>query len=1146
MAVLSLSVITLRSGGNDGARQIARANARLALNIAVGELQKHAGPDQRVTGSASLGTDSAAGNLIAVWNTDEEEDQEGHLLVSGNEDGEMTLESVRDFALVSDPDREVLVKRVDVTGENGVEGRYGWWVSDEGVKARIDLETSEEEPETDTERYTRARVPQETGVETAVTELADLSEQVEDKRLLASLETLAIASDSDVPTKYIHDITTGGAGLPVNVAEGGMKTDLSLVFDSSQDGSSMVEELLGAQASGVGGSRGSAPSYYDFSVSEPERFYFAADQLSDGSSLPVGPNMGILYNYAKLWENVSRETTDLVELSPVLETDIRSNEWPPYADSDEGSNSRDNQHTNSPVQPVLSLLQMGFRMRSKGGQTYGEGRAARNDGFQLQLEMKPVIGLWNPYNVKLSAKEYQIDWALYPFFRLGALDPDGTRFVRRVWMRENWLSTNSSGSSWFRLRTPSIDLEPGEIRYFSVTSKNDLGRTNELVAGWNEDGGFVFDLRHSTFDGNNNGTVAGEPMIFPPGTVVWYGDLYLEDAQHEDTAVHFASDALSNLLTPGNSASWITLKGDNAIHRVSDIWQTSTIGQTDEGTWKVPEQVLSRADTGSSTQAERRPIEELDAVPYHVGTWAWYARTSTEATQSQSTRGWADANVRYGAANPLWDGSVVEQGGSRRDPSAEYTGWYFNSPMLGASWGNPDEPFSETVDYGDGGPGGRGKVAEASLGDQEPQAAGRTRYRGFGGPSSTATSGQNYVALFDVPRAPMVSLGQFQHAQLSRYNFEPTFAFGNSYASSRIPLEETVVQDFAEVEDFNMLDLSYVVNEELWDNYFFSTMGKDYLEGARSSLDDVFPFDSLTSGELPLSNPRYRFRALGGDTSLEDIVEEDESAAPREFAGRIMIEGAFNVNSTSKTAWKATLSSLGDLELPVITTGGTTVSWEESTGINFPRFGHVLTSDGWTPEDSASDASFWNGFRSLSDTELDELAEAIAEEVQERGPFRSFADFVNRDPNSSNVEHQRKGALQAAIDRTVNSSLTETVGGAATKPDGDLFSNAVDGENESAGNPGYLLQGDVLQSLAPVLSVRSDYFRIRTVGEALDPSGNVIARAYAEAFVQRVPDYLDSADKVSVLPDDLTSEVNRRFGRRFQITSFRWLNEQEI
>jgi hypothetical protein len=151
------------------------------------------------------------------------------------------------------------------------------------------------------------------------------------------------------------------------------------------------------------------------------------------------------------------------------------------------------------------------------------------------------------------------------------------------------------------------------------------------------------------------------------------------------------------------------------------------------------------------------------------------------------------------------------------------------------------------------------------------------------------------------------------------------------------------------------------------------------------------------------------------------------------------------------------------------------------------------------------------------------------------------------------------GALQAALDRTVNNpvattlngrrisaSLPRTVGNTATPPPGRHFSAAFSGESEAAGSASYLMQGDLLQSLAPVLQVRSDYFRIRTCGEALDASGKVVARAWCEAFVQRTSDYVDPQDDAHLATAELRSNMNQTFGRNFRIVSFRWLNISEI
>ncbi|MCB1132939.1 MAG: hypothetical protein KDN05_17580, partial [Verrucomicrobiae bacterium] len=74
---------------------------------------------------------------------------------------------------------------------------------------------------------------------------------------------------------------------------------------------------------------------------------------------------------------------------------------------------------------------------------------------------------------------------------------------------------------------------------------------------------------------------------------------------------------------------------------------------------------------------------------------------------------------------------------------------------------------------------------------------------------------------------------------------------------------------------------------------------------------------------------------------------------------------------------------------------------------------------------------------------------------------------------------------------------------------------------------------------------RSDTFTVRGYGEARDASGKVLARSWCEAVVQRVPTFVDPRDEEHTAMKDL-SPVNERFGRRFEIVSFRRVPKAEI
>lgn len=69
----------------------------------------------------------------------------------------------------------------------------------------------------------------------------------------------------------------------------------------------------------------------------------------------------------------------------------------------------------------------------------------------------------------------------------------------------------------------------------------------------------------------------------------------------------------------------------------------------------------------------------------------------------------------------------------------------------------------------------------------------------------------------------------------------------------------------------------------------------------------------------------------------------------------------------------------------------------------------------------------------------------------------------------------------------------------------------------------------VYTALEPMLMLRSDTFRIRAYGESLNPSGATESRFFAEAIAQRT---------IDLSPNGL--------GRKFVITSFRWLGPDDI
>ena len=78
--------------------------------------------------------------------------------------------------------------------------------------------------------------------------------------------------------------------------------------------------------------------------------------------------------------------------------------------------------------------------------------------------------------------------------------------------------------------------------------------------------------------------------------------------------------------------------------------------------------------------------------------------------------------------------------------------------------------------------------------------------------------------------------------------------------------------------------------------------------------------------------------------------------------------------------------------------------------------------------------------------------------------------------------------------------------------------------------------------------MRGDTFVIRVCGEARDTADKVTARAYAEAVVQRMPEYVDPVDRPSLnaYTDATAAKANKIFGLRISAVSFRWLSDNNI
>lgn len=447
----------------------------------------------------------------------------------------------------------------------------------------------------------------------------------------------------------------------------------------------------------------------------------------------------------------------------------------------------------------------------------------------------------------------------------------------------------------------------------------------------------------------------------------------------------------------------------------------------------------------------------------------------------------------------------------------------------------------------------------------------------FWGESLTSASGQSNVVIFEVPTRPVTSLGQLQSVDCSVADGDPSYVVGNSYAPTAI---KSLNKLFDWPEDTNLgvtprADTPFAANLALFDRYFFSGINFGDEDGQESNIIS-FANKLIKNEGTPQASQRVSFIRNRYDQDRTDDVVREELKDPNKVARNFLYEGMFNVNSTSVEAWKAQLASLHRQYLSI---DGDYKEVEDFPIVRFMNIvGQKAGGNGQNVNDSSGDeGEGWRWYRSLSEKDIEELAEKIVEEVRLRGPFMSMADFVNRRLNST-TDSARSGTLQSAIDKT--SRINQSLGTARSTPDSKYFPNQIpsDKPSKKPGAPGYLTQGDILSSLGAGMAVRSDTFTIRAYGDVFGLSGTPEARAYCEAVVQRLPDWiaeeedsvLESSDnmlfdalqvKKNYRNQNLASDeyffekfernislkaVNRLLGRRYKIVSFRWLSPDEI
>jgi len=1106
-------------------------NALLGLQVALGELQAAAGPDQRVTANAEIlegGYSSVApiegkAQWSGVWKTNDF-DPSNPLTktfvgwLASNSVEEDTLDRaeaafVQPIEMVSAKERSdgtttltvpaVQAERVSTTND---EMAYAWVVLDEGVKAKVSPNAWEREAAYSASGQLSQALrfgPSEVAGLNALEglELFEAEVSIDDREKLLSLASVAIASGgSEIETSYFHDLTTQSFGVLSDVRNGGLKRDLS--------------RGLGEQFASK----------------------FEGRNLLPGPS-PVMPlkwdAVKAYYDLYKLLENADTTNPVLNPSSTVTlyTEDNGRGEFVP----DENVALKDgvvkgwnlDQHPIAPVvqQFIWRIGGMGGQWHESGGvvwtgipsprkrpsANYLEEHASTDFGRQL---ISPMVVLWNPYNVTLDVSDFRVTYNPAFEYKLNVrddsglsvspsgelIDPAESSNLYDLWLESESLSYSDHFSvellsNYDRpgrsLKNPEQTLlNPGEMKIFGLhfeTASSKWDENNYFgggIGGWsdNPDVPQLLGPKNGNTYSNFRAGFNARDIKLNQYSLGWVHDsVELELPASIDPEDFRLVLSISNAASTTNSAEGYVVRDvSGLIPNLSGVqtfsFAGSLGGKFDPFTLADYNEIFrdSRYDTSYAENLWAAnlvaTLKTSDAM-YGEGTVPFLAQFNPLAWHSRSTT--------EQPHSPIWDVRLFDRN--------DWNNVFLNSnsavPNGVATWGN-----------------------------------------------STGFSGQERVVLKEIPRQPLWSVGQLMHSDIGVVDTAPLYTVGASYAP---PFGSFNVTEYTD----DTVDLAWHYNDALFDSYFFSTvpeLGQDL----KYPPFKVFNGDFISSLN-PLPNSRLHFYRSSDQSEAAHLaaLKDTESAA-----ANLLVDGAFNVNSTSVDAWKSVLSSLRQTKpIRVRDTTGTIDSDASLTPaevINaIPRFLHPMASN--ENSGDGSEATAWAGFRSLEDSELTDLAAAIVDEVKLRGPFLSMADFVNR--RLTNDATGRSGALQAALDNTVNDPLN--FGGSptdSTLPETSNFAPA-----SGAGAPGWVLQNDVLQSLAPVMTVRSDTFKIRAYGEAGNTASGDVNRVWCEIVVQRYPDWVDvGTDKDAFRPP--TSAINLKYGRQFEVLSFRWLEADEI
>ncbi len=1069
------------------------------------------------------------------------------------------------------------------TGKN--QACFAWWIGGENQKAKVSVKNREETDDAYEALHRTWDTPAPRFLDNR--DLDFLPSEIEEPARLVTLASLPLlgSSSQSAGMPYFYDVTTTSYTLPINVSMGGFKHDLCLLLNK--------ENLKGTE--------------------------FAARTDSDcpiveNSDLPQGsePNMPIgswqnLHAYYNCWPDgtandgnnfTARLIGDLKKChtrmsgSMVVKNNMSYVANPDdsqmsggdtsYYDTramlEEGSTGSG--YARTPVM-LAFMTNFGLVTDKKEKQPFNPDKPEYI--YDLRMCYAPMFLWWNPYNVPMRIRGQQL-WAK-------------STPAQTAWM-QTYAKGSTTNGGWGWSNYAMRELTEQEINQYK----------NSDLPGCPPDHGEFFQESIS----NQNGDIVFEPgeiLFFSPGRARATTDL-IEPFANPWVAGYQPSNVSSAKIRFYSNKSQKEM--DDAVWYVRlRLGQTQHDGHpeaedkiTQGGYWFGPRRRECITVLNGFHSADKSGGDKDVSKGDEDGKWGcspqrmllgWYDPDENPnyefVTQSSGT--WVDDGTQSDPEVPYYVGAIGVVAKSANasidtvlDPN-DYRGkiWQHSSPAFwGGALTKPDPQMKKYHPYQLAALQVSGGMTSAPMDN-----LGRNGFLGI-----TSEGEQvSFASVLELPVHPPFSLagfagmrlqpGWYQSANagdfasvglLRRMQYQsgvPGVGLGNAFADPCLPAEDVYTHFQSEMESSllssnarvfgDFYDHGLLINDAMWDRWFCSSVSD--MPDKSGKIEARKVLSSFLSGREPLPVSRYkRVNTPYSDSQIIKRVMDNDGW--KYIAQYLMIDGGFNVNSTSEEAWAAVLQGLAKRKL--VTNKNESLTFVEGNKneneVLFSRFmlsttdksvdglGGYSMLQGSTNFRESGLASAWGEVRMLQPESIRKLAEEIVKQVRKRGPFLSMSDFVNRRLEAG--ENGLKGALQAAIDATdINRDFNEV---SVPEARGEMFKNpaASMGSLHTAA-PGYLIQSDVLASLGNILTVRDDTFTVRSYGCVRNPNKAILAQAWCEAVVQRTMDYVDPSNApqdVEYNPDGTKgvrlTNTNKVMGRQFRIVSFKWLDNWDI